>query len=368
VFFHGFDCQYFYDQTKIRPVDKFFDGTACQNADIKGAGGDPTIGEYRVEVLSNSSLDTSNPILFQVRYSIKGGFTDSAMIAPSLFDALHDTTVPNDSQIDTVIIDNASGRDNIGWYPFGLVFMDTTKPPPPPKKISVALSSDSLDIQADSLRTLSLNISSLDSANLKTAIFEFDIDTNVYDLVSILKASLLTNGTLSVSKDTTHITVQFAGVDTTKAGELLQIVLRGKNRVDTLCSELLRPKLTVVNTDNLVSSVVYNLGGICVLGKARKDTILNGVKETGAGKYLVISPYPASSYVNFHLLHEGGVQKHLIVFDALGRKVLDQMFDSDFHWEVYSMPPGFYTATVMDNTSLLMGSIRPESIKILIVH
>jgi len=68
VNFHGFECRYVYDQTKIRPNTIFFDGTACALADIKGANNDVSTNEYRIEVLSGASLDTTNPILFQVRY------------------------------------------------------------------------------------------------------------------------------------------------------------------------------------------------------------------------------------------------------------------------------------------------------------
>ncbi len=367
VFFHGFECRYFYDQTKIRPTDKFFDGTASQNADFKGSGGDPTIGEYRIEVLSSSSLDTSNPILFQVRYSVKG-FTDSAMISPSRFDALHDASLPTDSQIDTVIIDNAPGRDDVGWYPFAIVYMDTTKLPPPPKKKTITLSIDSTDIESDSVKVLSLNVSSLDSTNIKGAIFEFDIDTLAFDSVVVLRGALLANGSLAVSKDSTHIAANFSGFDTSKPGELLKIVLKGNKRTDTLCTGLLHAKLTFLNADNLVSSIAYKLEGLCILGRQKKDTVTTGVAETGGSTDLVISPNPANSIINFHLLSDKGVRKHLVVFDALGRKVLDQMFGVDFRWEVASMPVGFYTATVTDIYALHSDSIQAESKKILIIH
>jgi hypothetical protein len=365
VNFHGFDCRYSYDPQKLRPNTVFFDGTACQNADIKGANDIIDIGEYRVEVLSGSSLDTTNPILFQVRYSVKGGFTDSAMIAPTRFDALSPS-----SGIDTVIIENA-GRDEISWFPFGLVFIDTSKPPPPTKK-SITLSSDSTDIQSDSLQSVSLTISSLDSANLKSGIFEFDIDTAAFDSVVILRGAILGAANLAIARDSTHITASFSSTDAkpfAPGGELLKIVLRGKERTDTLCTKLLNPKFTALNGDNLISSAAYKLGGICVLGRHAKDTVTKGVAEPGSGEDLrmEVYPNPAHSFIDFYMPAGHGGKKHLVVFDALGKRIFDKVFDTDLRWEVASVPAGLYTATVMNFSALQDGSSVAEK-KILIIH
>lgn len=365
VNFHGFECRYSYDAQKLRPNTVFFDGTACQSAEIKGANNIIDIGEYRVEVLSGSSLDTTNAILFQVRYSVKEGFADSAMIAPTRFDALS----PG-SGIDSVIIEN-TGRDEISWFPFGLVFVDTTTPPPPTKK-SITLSSDSADIQSDSLRSLSLNVSSLDSANVKSGIFEFDVDTAAFDSVAVLRGALLGTASLAIARDTTHVTASFSSTDAkpfVSSGEFLKIVLRGKERTDTLCTKLLNPKFTALNGDNRVSSAAYRLGGICVLGKHAKDTVTKGVTGSGDGKGLrmEVYPNPARSFIDFHLPAEQSGKKHLVVCDALGKRIFDRVFDSDLRWEVASVPAGLYTATVV-NFSALQDGVLVEKRKILIIH
>ena len=364
VFFHGFECRYVYDQTKIRPNTAFFDGTASANADIKGANDDVPADEYRVEVLSGSSLDTTNPILFQVRYSVKTGFTDSAMIIPTRFDPLSLT-----SGIDTVIIDNTPWDPTFGWIGFGLVFIDTTKPPPP-KKISIDLWSDSTDVQSDSLKIVSLNVTSLDSANVKNGIFEFDVDTSAFDSVSVTKGALLANANLAIARDSTHIVASFSSTDSlTSKGELLRITLRGKHRTDTVCTGILNPKLTVLNADNRVSFVTYLLKGICVFGE-RKDTIIKGVVESGENRDspMAIFPNPARSFIDFLMPSWHGVKKHLVVFDALGRRIFDEILDANLRWEVASVPVGLYTAIVMDFLALQEGRAGAEKRKILIIH
>jgi hypothetical protein len=364
VNFHGFECRYTYEASKIRPVTTFFDGTACANADFKGANSDLTTGEYRIEVLSSRMLDTANHVLFQVRYSVKRGFLDSAMIAPTRFDALAST-----SGIDTVIIDNSPGRDQVSWYPFGLVFIDTTTKVPVPKpKASITISSESTGILADSMKTVSINVSSLDSVNIKKAIFEFDIDTVAFDSVAIEKgAILLGSADLSVSHDSTHRTVVFSTSDTSKAfaggGELLRIVLRGKTRKDTICSSILNPKFTAINEDALLDSVKYQLQGICVFGIAPKDTAKGGVATRENISIVSISPNPAYTYINFISSEGYSGQKHIEAFDALGRKVLNERIDSQFRWELAGVPSGAYTV-------IITGSIEKEieKRKIFIIH
>ncbi|MDP4220675.1 MAG: T9SS type A sorting domain-containing protein [Bacteroidota bacterium] len=363
VSFRGFDCRFVYENLKIQPVTTFFDGTACQFADF-AHGSFKSPDAYYVQVLSSAMLDTVNKELFEIRYSIKG-FADSAMIEPTLFTPVDD----DGKRIDTVIIENAPGRDNVGWYPFALMYADTTKPPPPPVKKSIVLSSDSTDIHSDSIRTISLNVSSLDSANVKSGIFEFELDTAAFDSVAVMKGALLTSGILSLSRDSTHIVAKFSNADTSKsfasAGELLKILLRGKKLTDTVCSAIVNPKLTVLNADNLVSSVTYKLQGICVFG--HKDTVITGFvgSEEEAGS-LTASPNPAHSFIDFHMPDHLGNQ-HLVVFDALGKKVYDAAFDEDFRWNVASIPAGLYTATVIDFSALETGA-KADKQKILIIH
>ncbi|MFI5264088.1 MAG: hypothetical protein ACHQM6_06205, partial [Candidatus Kapaibacterium sp.] len=312
--FTGFECQYNYDQTKIRPTNTFFDGTASGIAGSNAHSNDANNTHYVLVDNFPASLDTSKPVLFQVFYSVRTDFKDSAMIAPIVFD------VGGSTGIDTVIIDNASGRDDISWFPFGLVFIDTTKPPPPPKKKDIILSSDSTDIQSDSVKTVSLKVSLLDSTNIKSSLFEFDYDTAAFSTVTVSKGTLLANGSIAVSQDTNHIAVKFSNTDTSKAlttaGELLRIQLKGNKRTDTLCTVLMNPKLAVLNSDNLVSTITYKFQGICILGR-QKDTVTKGVVSAGENpdSPIMINPNPARTYVDFLLPGWQGEKKHLVVFD-----------------------------------------------------
>ncbi len=375
VNFTAFDCRYAFENTKIQPINMdeqggFFVGTACANADFAHGTFVPP-GEYRVQVDGSTMLDTSNPILFQVRYSVKPGttFGDNAMIEPTLFDVLSQS-----SGIDTVIIVNSPGRDQNSWFPFGLMFADTTKSPP--KKTSVSLSSDSTDILSDSVKGVSINVSPLETvnvdANLKSAKFEFDVDTAAFDLVSVSKGALLTSGSLSVSIDSIHVTARFSNADTSKiftaGGELLRIFLKGKRRTDTLCTGFLNPKFTALNSDNLISGVTYMLKSICVLGKQPDTVTRNSVIVSQEKADLLIYPNPARSFIDFIMPQGYGEKKHLMVFDALGRKVFDEVFDANLRWEVASVPVGVYSATVTDFLSLQNSTAGTKKQKILIIH
>lgn len=363
VNFHGYECRFSYPQDQIRPVTTFFDGTASQNG-TGGGNNVPNVGEYRIELLATSTLDTSNPVLFQVRYSIKS-LTDSILISVSRFEALSES-----SGIDTVIIENAPGRDAVGWYPFALVYEDKTVQPPPPKKVNLTFSSDSTDIQSDSIKVISLFVSTLDSANIRSGIFEFDLDTAAFDSVAVLKGALLSNAGLATGHDTTHITASFTSLDSLSgSGELLKIVLRGKKRVDTLCTGTLNPKFTALSDGHRDSLIAYKLHGICVLGLTPKDTTHKGVIGGKESKDIVLSafPNPSSSFIDFHVSSGSVGNKHLVVFDALGRRVLERVFDTNLRWEVVEVPAGLYTATVT-NFSALHDGAKAEKAKILIVH
>ena len=361
--FNGFDCRFIFENTKIAPIpmDKqsgFFDNTACANADFTHGTVVPP-DEYRVQVLSGTMLDTSNPVLFQIRYSVKG-VKDSAMIIPTLFN------VSDSSGIDSVIIENSPGRDQISWFAFGLMFADTAKAQP--IKRSITLLSDTADILSDSIKVIPVNVTSLDSVNLKSGNFGFYLDTSAFDSVQVLKGKILANANLTVTRNSVNVSAAFTSTDSLKgSGEFLKIILRGRKRTDTICTAILNPRLDGLNADNLVSSVGYKLKSICVFGK--KDTIIKGVAKpnTGIDLRTAIFPNPASSFIDFMMPQGQSDKKHLVVFDALGREVYDKKFDADFRWDVTSVAGGFYTA-IVTSTSALKEGAAAEKAKILIIH
>ncbi|MEP7235757.1 MAG: T9SS type A sorting domain-containing protein, partial [Ignavibacteriota bacterium] len=188
-----------------------------------------------------------------------------------------------------------------------------------------------------------------------------------FSSVSITKGTLLTAGTISVSQDTSHIAVQFSKADTTKAGELLKLSFKAKYRADTICTTILNPRLAILNDDNLVSLVEFNLGGICILGI---DTVVKGIVGSHGEpiKRMSVYPNPANTNIDFSLPLGSASKKHLIVTDALGRIVLETVLETDFHWEIAGLPDGFYTAILSDISSLKSGRAISEAHKILIVH
>jgi hypothetical protein len=367
--FYEFNCRINYDQNWLRPSTAFFDGTACDLAALNGNAhysSDVANDNFDVLVLNSGLLDTAKHSLFQIWWHVTTGFKDSAMIAPVLFDVGD----PAYNTIDSVFIDNAVWDTIFHWHPFGLVFLDTTSPPPP-KKRNITLSSDSTDVRSDSLRAISVEVSSLDSANIKSGVFEFDVDTSAFDSAAIVRGSLLANSIFLVSQNSTHIAVKFSNPDTSKAfssaGELLKIVFRGKKISDTVCTGILNPKFSALNSDELIGTVTYKLQGICVLG-IKKDTVTGSVSGSADNDFSVtVFPNPARTHIDFVLPSGYSGKKHLMVFDALGRKVFDEVFGSDFHWETALVPAGIYTATVTSFSALQEGR-APEKIKILIIH
>jgi hypothetical protein len=362
VKFNGYDCRFIFENTKIQPVPMkldFFSGTASQYADFANGVANPP-DEYRVQVLSTAMLDTTNPILFQVRYTVLS-VKDSAEIIPTLFNV---TTASGSNPIDTVIIDNSPGRDDISWYVFGLMFADTAKPSPP-KKADLTFTSDSTTIQSDSVKVISVQVSTLDTAKITNATFEFDVDTSAIDSVSITGGALLANASFGKTVTLPHVFTTISSVNPLQGqGELLRITLRGKKLKDTLCTGILNPKFTALNADEMVGAVKYLLKGFCVLGKAPKDTTTKSVVSLDEGQGVEIYPNPASSFIDFKMPINYPGSKHVEVFDMCGRVVLDEIINADFHWETVHVPNGVYSARIISPVG--RGSI--EKTKILIIH
>jgi len=341
VTFRGFDCRFIFEDTAIAPIpmdqqNGLWTGTACANAFIHEGTRPAGSQEYRVEVLSDKSLDTTNKILFQIRYAVKR-FVDSAVIIPTRFD-------PIGSGIDTVIIDNAPGRDAISWYQFALLYADTTKPVPV-KKVDILLSSDSVRIDSNTERTFSVMASSLDSAKIKSGKFSFDLDTSAFDSASITPGLLLASATFSDSIKGSNVAFEFSQNDSlTGSGELLKITLRGRKRKDTVCTFLLNPQFNVTNTDNLLNAAVFNFQKICVFGK--KDTVIKGVVTQREEPTIEIYPNPAQTYTEIVVSGTGKMKSHFDVFDLLGREVAREAFENSFHWDTSLIPSGTYMVSI----------------------
>ncbi len=265
--FHGYDLRFSYEATKIVPIQGFFAGTASANADIKTANNISASHEFRVEVLASTMLDTSNHVLFNYRASVFSTLADSALIAPTLVDVLSET-----SGIDTVIIDNAPGRDDISWYPFAVAYVDSIKQSP--KKSLLRVSSDSLSIESDSTSTIALQIDSLEQTLVKSGVLRFRIDTSALTVTDIIATGAFASATIQKHIGGDSVEIDFTSQTAIQpSGKAFDLVVRAQHRTDTAITSLATPQLVILNQDNLVSGVQYTLRPIRVFGIAKKDTL-----------------------------------------------------------------------------------------------
>ncbi len=265
--FHGYDLRFSYEATKIVPIQGFFAGTASANADIKTANNVSGSHEFRVEVLASTMLDTSNHVLFNYRASVFSTLADSALIAPTLVDVLSET-----SGIDTVIIDNAPGRDDVSWYPFAVAYLDSVKQSP--KNNNLRVSSDSLSMQSDSTATISLYIDSLEQTFVKSGVFKCKIDTSVLTVTDIISTGAFASTTIQKHIVGDSIEIDFTSQTAIQpSGKAFDIVVRARHRTDTVITLLATAQLVILNQDNLVLGVHYTLRPIRVFGLATHDTL-----------------------------------------------------------------------------------------------
>jgi hypothetical protein len=367
VTFTSFRYVFNYDQTMITPTTAFFSGTAAGDAGRWNIV--PSTHKFYV-IADNTpnSLDTTKHILFQIWYNINGTITDSAwynnngtitdsaMVTPDVFEA---------GGLDSVVIDNTTWDPVFYWHSFGLLYPDTTKPPPP-KKWDITLSSETTRIDSNTVKMVPIIASRLDSASIKTASFGFDLDTAAFDSVAVLPGALLSDTSFfEVMRSSNHITVSFTSKDTLRGpGELLQIVLRGRKRPDTLCTGLLNPNFGAFNSDALVASIAYDLKGICVFG--RKDTTgTNAVVSDEMIAEAAMYPNPAHSFVD--IISREGIKKRCWIYNEAGNTVLDQIFDSRFRWDTKEIASGSYTVEI-SNFASEGRQTKTQRGKILVIH
>ncbi|HET9136669.1 MAG TPA: hypothetical protein VFO76_08525 [Candidatus Kapabacteria bacterium] len=261
--FRGFDARMVFETTKIAVVPKnsakaiFADGSVSEGSDISSY----IDGELRVLVDASQMFDTTNHLLFQFRTIVKASLADSALVIPTRFDAL--------DGIDTVIIENAPGRDEVAWYQFAIAYLDSDVVIPPQKR-DITISSDSLTIMSDSTAEAIVKLGNVDSAKIATGVFSSDIDTSIItvDTVYAVDSAMMITPVIAG----TALQVQFSSMLTLQSGPILRIALHAKPRTDTIRTILLNPRFVISNTDNLVGSKVYDFDSITVYGEAQKDT------------------------------------------------------------------------------------------------
>jgi hypothetical protein len=287
--------RFIYEAHQIQPSNYFFDLTsACGTADYHIGNSTPSTGNAYVVVLSGRELDLSKKLLFSMSFTAKSLLNDKerndtvGMMEVVRFDLL------DDSGIDTVIIQN-------GWIKY------VAEPPPPIRRKSVSLTSDAVTIQSDSSFWMPLNISEVDSAAIKNAVFTFTVDSNSLWIDTVEAGAMLPSSTtVTFERKTPRINVYISDIDTSRimqgSGELLRIKVSTLPRTDTVCTEYFDSAFIALNTDNLLDTVSYSLGSICIEGVpvSDTDTTTSSVKGWDKnGSTIQLHPNPANSTVTF---------------------------------------------------------------------
>lgn len=323
--FYGFDARISYDTTKIRAVQVVFDGTASANLGFH-IGNTNIAGEVRAVVLGQpgQDIDTTNPLLFLVRFSVLSAGFDTAYLSLFRFDV----TPP--MHIDTVIRQN-------GWLRHNIVVT-------PPARVPIEVSTSEAFGKSDSLIVMPILVSDLTKANVRKAQFVFSYDTSLLTFIASGAGSI--SGNMLMTRDSQTGTRHFVVVsnsDTNKpligSGELFSLRFHAKRREDTVCSELVDTAFQVLNPDAHVDSVTLRLSQICVVGTG----MAKAVASTAALEdKFDARPNPFVSEIS--LGSTGSVPQYLEVVDVLGRRVFAALIKGAFRWQTFSLPQGTYLA------------------------
>lgn len=334
--FHALGMSFIYEAFQMQPTTPFFfDGTACGMAEYKISSTDAQTGNARVEVLSQQEFDLSKPTLFSFNVIVK--------------QALNGLVVPGDTlaQMEIVNIDTAGlnmGIDSIaienGWIKY-------IKPAPvPEKRRNIVVTSDSLRLQADSSGWISLKVSSLDSARFKRGGYSFEIDTGLVRFDTARAGELLSEASIiQIARLGGTVTIDFSKTDTsqsiTGAGEILKLRFKAVDREDTVCGGFIDTSFFALNTDNLLDTVRYNLGDVCVYG-VKKDTGTGGVRTSPEKEQeLRAIPNPAREYVDFTSTVDSP-EMTIIIYAVGGEIVREFKFRGFYRWDASGIAAGTY--------------------------
>ncbi len=266
--FHGIQVDFAYDKTILQPVDKgvIIEGSASANAEYAFSGVSSQDGTNNIAILGSQQFDTSNHLLFRYRATVlTSASIDSAAIAVFLI------STGNNSGIDSVVIENSGGRDEVGYYPFAIAYLDSVKIIH--QKHQVTLSSDTLFIPSDSTKALSIVIDSIPVVNIQNALFTMHYDTSRIQVVSIDKGEIIGTATAASLIAGDSCLLGFSSERLSRSGEFLRLNIKAKHIPDTVATTLIDPKLLVTNAEDSISTVLYDLKPIVILG--HQDSIVD---------------------------------------------------------------------------------------------
>ena len=350
--FHGFQLNLVFDQIRLSPNGgnaAYFDGSASVNAAIHQSSYTPATGTFSVFVDEPlpGMLDTANHLLFRYLTSVKLSDGDSALIEPALFDVLRSNDSNVNSNIDTVIIDNAAGRFSDGtWYPFPVAYLDYT---PGVKKYPITLASDSAGLKSDSSKIVTFFVQNADSANVKNAVVSMIFDTSAIEIKNVLRGPMLSSATLNsnIAGDTLRVTISsttpLQGNDTA-----FFVAIHAKTRHDTLCEAFTTPLMTVSNADNAVSQIQYDLHPVCIFG-VKQDTVSRSVEANPKTSDFIIELLSDGRTLSVRSANGSDLgSKILRVYSENGALVMESPLYQEQMQFAVTLSSGTYVAVISD--------------------
>ncbi len=347
--FRGFDCRIAYERYQIDQPIVLWTGTACEKAAFHKFNFLPQQGQLFIQVLTagNIELDMSKPVLFRLGFMAKQTLNDQEYgDFRGLFECfLFDDSLSNDNGIDEVIIEN----NRLGWIDYKPpVVIDTSV-----RRTNIFLATETKQVDADSLVTIGLSTSLLDSADITQGAFRISIDTSVLTFVDAQPGPVLgPNGRLIVENTTDKVLFFFSREDSTQpligAGELLTMRFKARKREDTVCAIFTDSVLYALNDSNRVDTVFYNLGAVCVLG--HKEDV--GVVDRGSlsGIFRCV-PNPASEEIKFFIDEDRSCD--LVIWNVLGELVEQFAMTTTATLDIRRYAPGTYRAAAMRNGRII---------------
>jgi hypothetical protein len=320
--FYGFDARINYDTTKLRAVQVLFQGTASENQGYH-IGSTSHSGEVRAIVLGQPGLDvdTTNPLLYMVRFSVISSSFDTAFLILSRFD------VTPTMRIDTVVRRN-------GW----VGIRNQVKPP---VNVSLQLSTVEAFGKSDSTISIPVTVSDLTKANLRRARFSFSFDSAVLDFLGSTAGSISGSSikTVDSSSGRRHW-VTISNSDTIQpiigSGTLFSLRFHAKARKDSGCSELTDTAFRALNLDAHVDTIKLTFNQICVVGSGGVKSVAPQLSSTN----LTIWPNPFVT--NVTIKADGEASQYIEIGDVLGKQVLARRFDREYRWDASNLPTGAY--------------------------
>ncbi len=343
--FRGFDCRIAYERYQIDQPIVLWTGTACEKAAFHKFNFLPQQGHLLIQVLTagDIELDMSKPVLFRLGFVAKQTLNDEEYgDFRGLFECfLFDDSLSNDNGIDEVIIEN----NRLGWIDYKPpVVIDTSV-----KRKNVFLATETKQVASDSLVTIGLSTSLIDSAVVKQGAFRITIDTSVLSFVDAQPGPVLgPNGRLVVENTTDKVLFYFSREDSTQpligAGEILTMRFKARKREDTVCAIFTDSVFYALNDSNRVDTVFYDLGTVCVLGQ--KEDVGSVDRGSPSGVFRCV-PNPASDEIQFFVNEDRSCD--LVIWNVLGELVEQFAMTRTATLDIRRYAPGTYRAAAMRN-------------------